>query len=51
VLGSSKREQLNESTLLVRQDWLLDFLNKRGLILPWSSFQQKIVHMGSFASG
>lgn len=39
------------SALLVRRDWLLDFLRERELVLLWSSFQQKIVVTGSLGSG
>lgn len=31
------------SALLVRRDWMVDFLREHGLVLLWSSFQQKTV--------
>lgn len=49
--GSQRENRFIESALLARRDWLMDFLRKRGLVLLWSSFQQKIVYTGSFASG
>jgi hypothetical protein len=42
--------RFERSALLVRRDWFLNFLRERGLILLWSSFQEKTVGSPSDAN-
>ncbi len=37
--------------LLVRKDWLLELLDRKGLSLLWISYQWKLVHEGLLSSG